>query len=122
MSNDKAPFSWDDPFLTRTQFSEEERLILDSANEYAQEKLLPRVICRILTKMQLIVHAKPASKVSLRHSSECDSVGRSFEQVKDQRDELYKNFEEVVTSVRLSAAQRGAALEEELSRVMADFS
>ena len=43
MSNDKAPFSWDDPFLTRTQFSEEERLILDSANEYAQEKLLPRV-------------------------------------------------------------------------------
>ena len=43
MSNDKAPFSWDDPFLMRAQLSEEERLILDSAKDYAQEKLLPRV-------------------------------------------------------------------------------
>lgn len=43
MSNDKAPFAWDDPFLIRAQLSEEERLILDSAKDYAQEKLLPRV-------------------------------------------------------------------------------
>ena len=43
MSNDKAPFSWEDPFLLRAQFSEEERLILDNARNYAQEKLLPRV-------------------------------------------------------------------------------
>ena len=43
MSNDKAPFSWDDPFQLRDQFSEEERLILESARSYAQVKLLPRV-------------------------------------------------------------------------------
>ena len=43
MSNDKAPFSWDDPFQLRDQFSEEERLILESARNYAQDKLLPRV-------------------------------------------------------------------------------
>ena len=43
MSNDKAPFSWDDPFQLRDQFSEAERLILESARSYAQDKLLPRV-------------------------------------------------------------------------------
>ena len=43
MSNDKAPFSWEDPFLLRAQLSDEERLIVDSAHDYAQEKLLPRV-------------------------------------------------------------------------------
>ena len=43
MSNDKAPFSWEDPFQLRDQFSEEERLILESARNYAQDKLLPRV-------------------------------------------------------------------------------
>ena len=43
MSNDKAPFSWDDPFQLRDQFSEAERLILESARNYAQDKLLPRV-------------------------------------------------------------------------------
>ena len=43
MSNDKAPFSWEDPFQLREQFSEEERLILESARNYAQNKLLPRV-------------------------------------------------------------------------------
>ena len=43
MSNDKAPFSWEDLFLLRAQLSEEERLIVDSARDYAQDKLLPRV-------------------------------------------------------------------------------
>jgi len=43
MSKDKAPFSWDDPFQLRDQFSEEESLILESARNYAQDKLLPRV-------------------------------------------------------------------------------
>ena len=43
MSNDKAPFSLEDPFQLRDQFSEEERLILESARSYAQDKLLPRV-------------------------------------------------------------------------------
>ena len=43
MSDDKAPFSWEDPFQLREQFSEEERLVLESARNYAQDKLLPRV-------------------------------------------------------------------------------
>ena len=43
MSKDKAPFSWEDPFQLREQFSEEERLVLESARNYAQDKLLPRV-------------------------------------------------------------------------------
>ena len=37
-----APFSWDDPFLLDDQLTEEERLIRDTARDYAQEKLLPR--------------------------------------------------------------------------------
>ena len=40
----KAAFQWDDPFLLEAQLGEEERLIRDSARDYAQEKLLPRVI------------------------------------------------------------------------------
>ena len=43
MSNDKAPFVWDDPFLLQDQFSEEERMIQSSARDYAQDKLLSRV-------------------------------------------------------------------------------
>ena len=37
-------FVWDDPFLLDDQLSEEERMIRDSAQAYAQEKLQPRVI------------------------------------------------------------------------------
>jgi len=36
-------FSWADPFLLDEQLCEEERLIRDAANTFAQEKLLPRV-------------------------------------------------------------------------------
>ena len=43
MSSDKAPFSWEDPFQTHSQFSEEERMIQESARDYAQDKLLSRV-------------------------------------------------------------------------------
>jgi glutaryl-CoA dehydrogenase len=43
MSNDKAPFAWDDPFQLQGQFSEEERMIQSSAQDYAQDKLLSRV-------------------------------------------------------------------------------
>ena len=41
--SDKAPFNWQDPFLMEEQLSEEERLVRDTARQYAQEKLLPRV-------------------------------------------------------------------------------
>lgn len=38
-----AGFVWEDPFLLEDQLSEEERMIRDSAQSFAQEALLPRV-------------------------------------------------------------------------------
>ena len=35
--------SWDDPFLLGEQLSDEQRMVMDSARAYAQEKLAPRV-------------------------------------------------------------------------------
>ncbi len=43
MSSDKASFSWDDPFQITDQLTEEERMITQSAADYAQDKLLSRV-------------------------------------------------------------------------------
>lgn len=40
----KDDFNWEDPLLFEEQLSEEERLVRDSAREYAQEKLQPRVL------------------------------------------------------------------------------
>ncbi len=40
----KPVFKWEDPFFLEDQLTEEERLIRDSARDYAQDKLLPRVI------------------------------------------------------------------------------
>ena len=43
----KAPsqaFVWDDPFLLDDQLTDDERMIRDTARDYAQEKLLPRVV------------------------------------------------------------------------------
>lgn len=40
----KIPFSWDDPFMLEDQLSPEEKLIRDKAYQYAQEKLMPRVL------------------------------------------------------------------------------
>jgi glutaryl-CoA dehydrogenase len=37
-------FVWDDPFLLDDQLTEEERMIRDTAQAYAQEKLQPRII------------------------------------------------------------------------------
>jgi glutaryl-CoA dehydrogenase len=39
-----AVFQWDDPFFLNDQLSEEERLVRDAAQNYAQGKLQPRVI------------------------------------------------------------------------------
>ncbi len=36
-------FQWDDPLLLETLLTEEERLIRDTARQYAQEKLAPRI-------------------------------------------------------------------------------
>jgi glutaryl-CoA dehydrogenase len=40
---DLGKFDWEDPFYLNDQLSEEERMIRDSANSYAQEKLATRV-------------------------------------------------------------------------------
>ena len=42
-SSDKAQFNWEDPFLLDDQLSEEECMVRDTARQYAQQKLLPRV-------------------------------------------------------------------------------
>ncbi|MGE3917532.1 MAG: acyl-CoA dehydrogenase [Hyphomicrobiaceae bacterium] len=41
---DKVAFQWEDPFLLDDQLSEDERAIRDTARDYAQENLAPRVI------------------------------------------------------------------------------
>ena len=43
-SHKLAEFTWDDPLLLDDALTEEERLIRDTARQYAQEKLLPRII------------------------------------------------------------------------------
>ncbi len=40
----EAHFRWDDPLLLDDQLSDDERMIRDSARQYAQSKLMPRVI------------------------------------------------------------------------------
>jgi glutaryl-CoA dehydrogenase len=40
----KAQFVWDDPLLLEDQLSEEERLVRDTAREYCQDKLMPRIL------------------------------------------------------------------------------
>ena len=42
--SDRNAFAWDDPFLLDDQLSEEERMIRDTARDYAQEQLMPRVL------------------------------------------------------------------------------
>src|ERR1700689_3968660 len=37
-------FKWDDPLDLEGELSEEERMVRDTARDYAQEKLFPRVI------------------------------------------------------------------------------
>jgi len=39
-----TPFDWQDPFNLDAQLTDEERLVRDTAESYAQEKLLPRVL------------------------------------------------------------------------------
>ena len=40
----KVEFQWDDPFLLEDQLSEEERLVRDTAHDYAQDRLMSRII------------------------------------------------------------------------------
>ena len=42
--SEKLKFQWDDPFFFESQLVEEERLVQETARNYAQEKLMPRVL------------------------------------------------------------------------------
>ena len=44
MSNDRAGFVWDDPLLLEEQLTDDERMIRDTARDYAQDKLMSRVL------------------------------------------------------------------------------
>ena len=44
MSKDRAGFVWDDPLLLEEQLSGDERMVRDTARNYAQDKLMPRVV------------------------------------------------------------------------------
>ncbi|ASP49222.1 acyl-CoA dehydrogenase [Cognaticolwellia beringensis] len=44
MNTKLTPFNWQDPMFLDSQLTEEERMIRDSAHDYCQEKLLPRVL------------------------------------------------------------------------------
>lgn len=43
-SNTRTTFDWADPMLFNEQLTEEERLIQDTARDFSQEKLMPRVL------------------------------------------------------------------------------
>jgi len=43
-ASSKPSFNWQDPLLLDTLLSEEERMIRDSAHQYCQEQLMPRVL------------------------------------------------------------------------------
>jgi len=44
MTSDSAAFRWDDPFLLDEQLSNDERMVRQTAQDYAQERLMPRVL------------------------------------------------------------------------------
>jgi glutaryl-CoA dehydrogenase len=44
VSNERAGFVWDDPLLLEDQLSSDERMVRDTARNYAQDKLMARVV------------------------------------------------------------------------------
>ena len=43
-AKDKAQFQWEDPLLLEDALTEEERMVRDTARDYAQDRLMPRVL------------------------------------------------------------------------------
>ncbi|MBD0271599.1 MAG: acyl-CoA dehydrogenase, partial [Acetobacteraceae bacterium] len=39
-----APFKWEDPFLLDELLTDEERMVKESAHQFCQERLMPRVL------------------------------------------------------------------------------
>ncbi len=46
-----TPFQWDDPFFFEDQLDETERMVRDTARDYAQSKLMPRVVAANRTEI-----------------------------------------------------------------------
>ncbi len=44
MSKAHTRFKWEDPFLLEEELSEDERIVRNMAHDYAQEKLMPRIL------------------------------------------------------------------------------
>jgi glutaryl-CoA dehydrogenase len=44
VSNERAGFVWDDPLLLEDQLTADERMVRDTARDYAQDKLMSRVV------------------------------------------------------------------------------
>jgi len=44
MAEQFGKFNWEDPFLFEEQLDDEERMVMDSARGYCQDKLMPRVL------------------------------------------------------------------------------
>src|SRR6185312_3257381 len=44
MTSTRASFHWDDPLLLSEQLTDDERMVVDSARAYCQDKLKPRVL------------------------------------------------------------------------------
>lgn len=44
MTHSKASFNWQDPLSLESMLSEEERMIRDSAHQYCQQRLMPRIL------------------------------------------------------------------------------
>ena len=41
---DKVAFKWDDPFLFEDQLSDDEHMVRDSAHDFCQDRLMPRIL------------------------------------------------------------------------------
>jgi len=43
-NSSRVPFNWQDPLLFERQLNEEERMVRDTAHDYCQEQLMPRIL------------------------------------------------------------------------------
>ncbi len=60
-------FLWDDPLLLDDQLSEDERMIRDTARDFAQDKLLPRIVEAYATR-------RPTARSSTRWANSACSA------------------------------------------------
>ena len=80
-----ANFIWEDPFLLEDQLTEEERLVRDTAQSYAQEKLMDNISGFAHIH---IYYSGPKDKISV------GIIGVNNLDLKKYRDDLIKAFTE----------------------------